>query len=134
MFCHKVSDDIQLKLLELRDAEAIFALTDASRPYLREWLPWVDGTKTVDDSRAFIKSTLQQFAANDGFQAGIFYKGELTGVIGFHKINWTNRSTSIGYWLGEGFQGRGIMTSACRTMVGITFEECGESDRNSGCG
>jgi len=123
MFYHLVSEDIQLKLLELRDADEIFALTDASRLYLREWLPWVDATATVEDSKTFIQSTLQQFAANKGFQAGILYKSELAGVIGFHEINWANRSTSIGYWLGEGFQGKGIMTSACRAMIDIAFRE-----------
>jgi len=123
MFCHTVSDEIQLKLLELRDAEEIFALTHASRSYLREWLPWVDATRTVEDSTAFIQSTIEQFAANHGFQAGIVYKGEFAGVVGFHDINWANKSSSIGYWLGEGFQGQGIMTNACRTMVNIAFQE-----------
>ncbi|MCL6516796.1 MAG: GNAT family N-acetyltransferase [Alicyclobacillus sp.] len=36
---------------------------------------------------------------------------------------WNNRRTSIGYWLGEQFQGRGIMTTACRTMIDIAFHE-----------
>jgi len=125
MFCHTVSDEIQLKLLELRDAEEVFALTDASRSYLQEWLPWVDATRTLDDSKAFIQSTLQQFAANNGFQAGILYKGEFAGVVGFHDINWANKSASIGYWLGEGFQGQGIMTSACRAVVNIAIQEYG---------
>jgi ribosomal-protein-serine acetyltransferase len=125
MFCHTVSDEIQLKLLELRDAEKIFSLTDASRSYLREWLPWVDATRTPDDSKAFIQSTLQQFTANNGFQAGILYKEKFAGMIGFHDINWGNKSTSIGYWLGEGFQGKGIMTSACRAMVNIAIQEYG---------
>lgn len=125
MFCHSVINEIQLKILELRDAEEIFALTDASRNYLREWLPWVDATKAVDDSKSFIQSTLQQFASNNGFQAGIFYNGQLAGVIGFHGINWANRSTSVGYWLGEGFQGRGIMTSTYKAMVDIAFREYG---------
>ncbi|MCL6452176.1 MAG: GNAT family N-acetyltransferase [Alicyclobacillus sp.] len=125
MFCHSVSDEVQLKLLDLGDAEKLFSLTDASRHYLREWLPWVDATKTVDDSKAFIQFTLQQFASNNGFQAGILYNGQMAGVVGFHEINWANRSTSIGYWLGEGFQGRGIMTGACRAMVDIAFRVYG---------
>lgn len=53
MFGHKVSDEIQLKLLELLDAEEMFALTDSSRTYLRGWLPWVDSTATVDETGSF---------------------------------------------------------------------------------
>ena len=105
--------------------QKIFALTDVSRSYLREWSPWVDATRTVEDSKAFIQSTLQQFTSNSGFQAGIFDKGKFAGVVGFHDINWANKSTSIGYWLREGFQGKGIMTSASRATVDIAFREYG---------
>ncbi|KPV42330.1 GNAT family N-acetyltransferase [Alicyclobacillus ferrooxydans] len=125
MFYYRVRDDIHLKLLELQDAKDVFTLTDGNRTYLREWLPWVDSTVTVDDTTAFIQSTLKQFAANHGFQAGILYKHQLVGVIGLHGIHWGNRSSSIGYWLGENFQGNGIMTEACKAAVNIAFGEYG---------
>lgn len=125
MFHHIVTRDLELKLLEPSDAAALFALTDDSRDFLRPWLPWVDSTKTVHDSQAFIVSTLEQFAANNGIQAAIISKGRMAGVIGFHAIDWANRRTSIGYWLGEKFSGRGIMSAACRAMVDIGFRENG---------
>lgn len=123
MFSHQIDNDLELKLLTIKDAEALYSLTVQSKSYLREWLPWVDSTKTVDDSKNFIEATLKQFAANDGFQAGIWYKGELAGVIGYHGISWQNNSTSIGYWLGEGYQGKGIMTRATRVLVEYALNE-----------
>ncbi|QQE81429.1 GNAT family N-acetyltransferase [Alicyclobacillus sp. SO9] len=125
MFSHKVNEDIALKLLTQQDADEVFRLTDESREYLREWLPWVDFTKSVSDSRNFLLSVQEQWAANNGFQAGICYRNELAGVIGFHEVNWANKSSSLGYWLAEGFQGKGIMTEACRAMVSIAFEQYG---------
>ncbi|WDL96427.1 GNAT family N-acetyltransferase [Alicyclobacillus sp. ALC3] len=125
MFYHKVDDEIHLKLLELRDAEQVFGLIDAGRSYLREWLPWVDASVSAEQTREFISMTLQQFASNHGFQAGITYQGQLAGVIGFHHVNWEHNQVSIGYWLGEDFQRRGIMTRACRAMVNIAFWEYG---------
>ncbi|MFB5189162.1 GNAT family N-acetyltransferase [Alicyclobacillus fastidiosus] len=125
MFVHTVNSDTSLKLFEIRDADALFRLTDASRAYLREWLPWVDGTRTAEDSRMFIQLTLEQFASNNGFQSGIWWKGQLVGGIGFHNIDWSNRKTSIGYWIGQGFQGNGIMTSATRALVDVAFDYYG---------
>ncbi|KHF38568.1 GNAT family N-acetyltransferase [Halalkalibacter okhensis] len=125
MFTYKLNDDTQLRLLEPRHAEALFLLTDGSRNYLREWLPWVDYTKNINDSKNFIEGTLKQFSSNNGFQAGIWYKGELVGVVGLHSVNWANKSTSIGYWLGEGFQGKGLMTEACRAVIDYCFHELG---------
>lgn len=125
MFAYKIDENTELRLLELRHADQLFQLTDKSRESLREWLPWLDFTRTVADSKNFIGVTLQQFSRNDGFQAGIWYNGELAGVIGLHGVNWSNKSTSIGYWLGTGFEGRGLMTKACKAVVDHCFNELG---------
>ncbi|MFQ5943667.1 MAG: GNAT family N-acetyltransferase [Anaerolineales bacterium] len=116
-------DKIVLRSVELRDADDLFPLTDASRQYLREWLPWVDSTRTVDDTRAFVDSALEQQANNDGFHCTIWYEEKLVGMIGLGHIDWANRKTEIGYWLGEEFQGNGIMTKSCQSLVSYLFDE-----------
>lgn len=123
MFTYKLEKNLELRLLETRHAKKLFLLTDENREYLREWLPWVDFTTKIDHSKAFIEMGLKQFSNNNGFQAGIWYEGKLAGVIGLHNINWSNKSTSIGYWLGQDFQGKGIITKACRAVVQYCFEE-----------
>jgi ribosomal-protein-serine acetyltransferase len=125
MFSHDIGPDLVLRLLEERHSDQLFALTDKNRAYLREWLPWVDSTTSPDDTRGFIRHTLQQLAENDGFQAGIWFRGQLVGVIGFHGINWNNKKTEIGYWLSADFQGQGIMTLCCGALVQYAFEELG---------
>ncbi len=123
MFEFKLDDEVVLKLLDTIHADQLFELIDSCRPYLKEWLPWVDGTKNVEDTKSFIEMTKKQFAENNGFQVGICYKVTLAGVIGFHGIDWANRSTSIGYWLGEGYQGSGIMTKSCKALIEYAFRE-----------
>ena len=123
MFHHALDAVTELRLAEAHHANALFALTDANRAALREWLPWLDATRTPDDSRGFIEGALRQFAAGNGFQAGIWHNGELVGMIGFHYFDRHNRKTEIGYWLGAPFQGNGIMTRACRTLIGYAFNE-----------
>lgn len=108
MFYYPVNDDIQLKLLTVQDADEVFTLTDTSRPHLRQWLPWVDGTKTVDDTRSFIQTTLNQFVLNNGFHTGIWYRGQLAGCVGLHHIHWANRHSSIGYGLQSDFKGMAL--------------------------
>lgn len=125
MFKHEIDGDTYLKLLDVEDAPALFALTDHSRAHLRTWLPWVDHTTNVADSRVFIEGTKKQFADNNGFQAGIWYQGQLAGVAGFHKIDWGNQKTEIGYWLGASLQGRGLMTQTCRALIAHAFAEWG---------
>jgi ribosomal-protein-serine acetyltransferase len=123
MFSYRLTDDAELRLLEDRHARELFELTDRNRNYLRQWLPWLDSTQTVEDTRNFIKDSLQQFAANEGFQAGIWYGRAIAGVIGYHRIDWLNRQVEIGYWLGKEYQGKGLMTEACRALIDHAFNE-----------
>jgi len=117
MFRAQVRENVYLQLLEERHAAEVFSLCDHDRAYLREWLPWVDATETVEDTLSFIRSSLEQFASNKGFVAGIWSARQFCGVIGTHKLDLLNRKGEIGYWLGQSFQGKGIMTEACRAVV-----------------
>ena len=123
MFCAQVRPDLALQLLEERHAATVFALVNQDRDYLREWLPWVDATGTVEDTLTFIRSSLEQFGANNGFAAGIWSGHSFAGVVGTQKIDWLNRRVEIGYWLGQSFQGQGIVTEACRAVVTYALGE-----------
>lgn len=123
MFEHKVDDDIKLRLLEPRHADALFAAVDANRQHLRQWLPWLETNNAVSDTLQFIQMTQRQFADNTGFVAGIWFRGELAGVLGHNRIDWENRISWPGYWLAQGFQGKGIMTKSCRTLINHAFAE-----------
>lgn len=125
MFRFIVDDDIELRLLEGRHADELFGLTDRNRAHLRPWLPWVDQNTSPDNTRAFIKGSLHQLAENNGLQAGIWFRGELAGVIGFLYFKWPSRKTEIGYWLDAAVQGHGIMTRACRALLDYAFGELG---------
>lgn len=104
-------------MLNESQAQLLFELIDANRQHLRRWLPWVDKQVSSEESKLFIRRSLQQIAENNGFQCAIWHKKRLAGVIGYHAINWPNRRTSIGYWLGQEFIGKGIMTMACRALT-----------------
>lgn len=120
-----VNETIQLKILEMNDAETIYNLIDTDRVHLREWLPWVDCNTDVEDVEKFISSGLEQQLNNRGFHTGIWYCNTLVGVIGFHPLNHQSRNTSIGYWINSKYEGKGIMTHACRQLVDYAMNELG---------
>jgi len=122
MFPFHIRADVSLELLDPRHAEELFRLTDANRDHLRQWLPWVDGVRGVEDTKAFIWLTRKQLGDDNGFQTAIRLRGSLVGIVGHHGINWGNRATSLGYWLAKDAQGHGIMTESCRAYIGHAFE------------
>jgi ribosomal-protein-serine acetyltransferase len=103
------------------DTPALFDLVDRNRPHLREWLVWVDDTRGHGEISDFVAQSIEQFARDDGYQAGIFVENQLVGAIGLHYINRHNLSTEIGYWLARGYTGRGIMTTAVRAVTSHAF-------------
>ena len=117
MFSCKLNDTAELRILEERHAGEIYAAIDCNRARLREWMPWLDSSRGPDDVKTFIRASLKQFADNDGLHAGIFVDGIYAGTIGFHGVNWLNRKTSLGYWIDEAFEGRGLMTAAVRALT-----------------
>lgn len=121
LFKYDINESAYLKLLDLSDVEELFALTDRSRDTLREWLPFVDDVKTVKDTEQFVKNAMQQYADHNGIQAGIYYDGKLAGVIGYHQINWQHKWTSIGYWLGNEFVGKGLVTNSMKALIDFAF-------------
>jgi ribosomal-protein-serine acetyltransferase len=88
MFSFRVSDEIDLRILEMRHAEEVFNLILLNREYLAQWLPWVENTLLLEDTQQFIRSELDRFAKNNGFTSGIFYNHTLVGCIGVHEISW----------------------------------------------
>lgn len=121
----RVDEDIELKLVTPDDAPRIFAVTDRDRAYLGEWLPWVENTRSVADSEGFVRRAMDQMRRGEGFHACIEFRGEFAGIIGHVYLNPQDRRTELGYWLGHAFQGRGIMTRACRRLVDYAFESLG---------
>lgn len=125
MLLYKIDDDISLRLLNVSDAEEFFELISHSKDYLKKWLGWLDNTNTVEDSREFIRFTLKGLIENEGYpkSLAIIYKGEIAGTISFNDINKSHKIGVIGYWLGEAFQRKGIMSKALKAMVDYGFNE-----------
>ena len=125
MFTRQVGPGIELRLLEMHDAEELFAVVERNRAYLREWLPWVDLTESAEDVRRFIQRTQIQYEANQGPQAAIAIDGRLAGCAGCHPIDWPNKRCSIGYWIEAGWQGRGVVTRCCGALIDYLFDDLG---------
>lgn len=123
MFHYKINEDISLKLPALTDAQALFELTEQSRVHLREWLPWLDSTTSVEDTKNFIRFSLKGFADHASMNTLILYHGEIAGTAGYNLIDWPNRIAFIGYWLGQDYQGKGIMTEVVKGLTDYALSD-----------
>jgi len=116
-----IDSTVALRVLREDDAAELFKLTEANRPYLRRWLPWVDLVTCEEDSRSFLATVTTQREEGRGPTFGVFCDRALAGVIGFLPVDRVNRIGEIGYWLAPRLQGRGVMTQCCRFVVRYGF-------------
>lgn len=122
MFVYKIDHELSLKLIELTDAQQVWELTDQSREHLRQWLPWLDHNTSVEDSINFIKASLKSYANGRGMNTVILYKSKIAGIAGYNEIDTINKIAYIGYWLGDTYQGNGIMTRVTKALTEYAFE------------
>ena len=57
---------LKLRLVREEDAEELFLRNDQNRGHLRQWMPWLDETKSASDTLNFIRRSL--VAATAGTQ------------------------------------------------------------------
>ena len=125
MFFRRINDDTGLSLSVPRYADELFALTDRNREFLRQWLPWLDRVQEPSDLREFIEGRLLLFQRGEALELTIFHRDTIAGAVGYSKIDQANDVGHIGYWLGEEYNGRGIMTESVRDLVKLGFEYYG---------
>jgi ribosomal-protein-serine acetyltransferase len=107
--------------MEHRHARELFELIEANRPHLRAWMNWVDQRRTQVDVATYVATGLKQFALNQGLYIGIWEQGKLCGMINCVPMDWPNKATYLEYWLAASYQGKGIMTASCRTVIDYAF-------------
>lgn len=123
MQSHKINPELELRLLQLADAPSLFAVVQANRAHLREWLHWVDTMLALPDAEKFIATALREYQETQAYTAGIWLNGQLVGAIGHNRIDWAHRMANPGWWLIPDAQGKGVMTQCCKAVFAHAFNQ-----------
>lgn len=127
-FILPVDQDLSLRLLEPHHVDEVFAIIDANREHIGQWMPWASVTRSVQDTREFAQRALEEFAERKQLALTVLERGRVVGGTGWtdwkQTVQFENlafASADIGYWLAAEAQGRGIMTRAVRALVHHAF-------------
>lgn len=113
---------LQLHRLDESNAQELFDLTDRNRDYLRQWLPWLDGTRTVADTREFLSQARREEERGSTVTLGIWVDDRLIGTAAMRLDDDPDACAQIGYWLSADLQGKGVMTRTVRALVDDAFK------------
>ena len=112
-------ENIKLRKLESSDKETIAELLN-NKKILNNLRDSIPNPYSISDAIFFINLTKEN---NPRQILGIEYKEELCGVISLIiQTDIYSKSAEIGYWLGEKYWGKGIMTKAVKLITKYGFE------------
>lgn len=120
-----VSENLVLKLLSRESTGIIFEAIVSNRHNLRKWLPFVENTWKEEDTETFIKSILRATGPKRDVVYEIWRNDSFAGLIAIKEIDEWNKRAELGYWLIPRFEGQGIMTSCCITILDVAFSKLG---------
>lgn len=117
-------DRVLLRKHQLDVAPTMFGYVERDRERLRQFLPWVDSTKTIQDEIEYIKMTHEKWDKFELFDYGIFNRDTDTymGNVGVHTIAWIHERCELGYWILGDFEGKGFMSDAVSGLEKTCFE------------
>lgn len=114
--------NVTLRFIRTEDADDIFKIIDSYRSCLREWLTFIDNTKSASFTQDYIKTT-SQYKKDGDIVCVIEFNKIIVGLIGYEAINVYRRKAELGYWLSPEYENRGIMTIAVLIMLKRGFYE-----------
>ena len=116
-------EGLDLHLVGKADAVELFTVVDSNRDYLRQWLPWLDATNSINDETAFISNSLEEYEKREGVFYTIQLNGNIIGTISLNWIDWGNKGAGVGYWLSEDQTGNGYVTKSCIRLMEHCFDD-----------
>jgi ribosomal-protein-serine acetyltransferase len=121
----EIDDEITLILIHESDSLAVryAELVNENHDYLAQWLSWPKYCTHPGDFGAFIKDSSRKYKNGQAMNCAIEFRREIVGNVGFNTIDHHRKVVEIGYWIGQKYQGNGIVTRSCRFLINYAFNE-----------
>ncbi|TKF22019.1 GNAT family N-acetyltransferase [Vibrio genomosp. F6] len=123
MFSLKIDDELELVLVQESFASHYSDIACSQKEYLSQWLAWPPHCQSEQDFRIFIQRSLHDYAEGKSMTCAIWYQGRLVGNTSFNSIDHSLQKVTIGYWLSQDEQGKGIMSRVVKKLISIAFDE-----------
>jgi RimJ/RimL family protein N-acetyltransferase len=105
-------------------ADDFLAAVDESRASLARWMPWYHADYGRADVERWFEEADRMWRDRGGHPFWLNDAGAVLGVIGLHDLQLFNkREGEIGYWVRRSARGRGVASTAIRTMAAFAFNE-----------
>jgi RimJ/RimL family protein N-acetyltransferase len=114
---------IDIRPLEMRDAQAVFRAIDESRVEVSRWMDWCKPTYSLRDAEEWILSALHGSEDGSCFQFGIFDGRRFLGSCGLSHVDAAAGVANLGYWVRTRATGHGVAPEAASRVIAWGFAQ-----------
>jgi ribosomal-protein-serine acetyltransferase len=126
MFSLIVDDELSLVLAEERHAGVMTELIARNQARLARWEPWAEHPPTLESTRAYIRTALEDFVRGRQISTIMAVDGgqRFIGRCGM-RINPQLGNGDVGYWIDGEYEGRGLTSRATRALITAAIGDLG---------
>ena len=120
------TERVVLRAPSMTDYNAWSELRGASRDFLKPWEPlWPIDDLSKPAFRRRLRRNQREINEATGYPFLVFRTEDVALVGGLtlsHVVRGVTQSCSLGYWMGQPFAGRGLMTAAVKAVIPFVFD------------
>ena len=128
MFSFPLADDAILIPRTAAIIDAYHELLAANQERLARWEPWAAKPPVLEETRSFLEASGRGWLDGSELPVAIAVKRRgqwhLAGALSL-SVNRYSRSGEIGYWIGQDYEGRGLVTRAAAALLDQAFGPLG---------
>ena len=118
---------IEVRPLGLREAPALYDAVRQSREAIGQWEAWCTPDYGLLDAKLFLQRSIEQWHVHAAYDFNIIDRsnGLVIGSVAINQVSQLNQMANLGYWVREGYTGRGIAALAARAAAAFAFSKTG---------
>jgi RimJ/RimL family protein N-acetyltransferase len=118
---------IEVRPLGLREAPALYDAVHQSAAAISQWESWCSLDYSLADSKQFLQRSIEQWGMRAAFDFNVVARAtrEIIGSVAINQISHLNQLANLGYWVRDGYTGRGIAVLAARAAASFAFTRVG---------
>lgn len=113
---------VALMPVAVAHAAALAALLLRERAHLQRYLPALGALVSIEAARLHLAAAEERARRHEIFEWHLFDGEVLCGAIRLKNIDRDDRKAQVGYFLGSGFVGKGMVTSSMRSVIAFCFD------------
>lgn len=130
MFLCEIDNEITLRLLQTKHTDELHSLVKNNLDHLGQWIPWVAYGTSKEQIESYMRSVEEQLKHNSAVHVGIWYTcdkagydDDLVGVVSTSRIDWANKTLSLGYWIEQNAESLSLVSRPVRFLIEFAFNE-----------